>query len=87
MYPRLNLSKKLPTKFSSIPTIKENFEINNAFITDISVRTKSPHPQLIQMFAIQDANAATAKFREPQINLNENIAPHTQLYRIIPIAT
>ena len=85
MNPRLNLSKKLPTKFSSIPTIKENFEINNAFITDISARTKSP--QLNQMFAIQDANAATAKFKGPQINLNENIAPHTQLYRIIPIAT
>ena len=67
MNPMLNLSKKLPTKFSSIPTIKENFEINNAFITDISARTKSP--QLSQMFAIQDANAATAKFKVTQITV------------------
>ena len=85
MYPRLNLSKKLAAKFSSIPTIKENLEINKAFITDISARTRSP--QLIQMFAMQDANVATAKFRGPKINLNENIAPHTQLYKIIAVCT
>ena len=65
--------------------IQENLQINNAFIIDISARTRSA--QLIQMFAMQDENAATAKCRGPTINLNENIVLHTQLYKIIAIAT
>ena len=85
MYPRLNLTKKLAAKFSLIPTIKENLEIHKAFITDISTRTRSA--QLTQMFAMQDANAATAKSNGPKMNLNKNIVLHTQLYKIIAIAT
>ena len=49
-YPRLNLSKNLPAKFSSILITKENLLLNNAFTIDISAKSRSS--QLIQMFAI-----------------------------------